>query len=377
MSRAAGALRFGIVGTVFTVAVVVLMMWLAGVFHDKVGPKAAAAAPRPAGALPVAAVREITVPRVESAVGTVRAAHEVAVASKLLAKVISVHVVAGQAVSKGDVLVELDKADLEARVNQAAAALEAAEAAERQAKIEYDRTVGLYETSAAAKIELERADTALKSARAERKRAAQALSEAKTILSYATIHSPIDGVVIDKQVEAGDTVTPGQTVVTLYDPKQMQLVARVRESLTRRLKVGQSLAVQIGALQHACLGRISEIVPEAESTSRTFEVKVTGPCPPGVYTGMFGRLEIPLDDERVLVVPERAIRRVGQLDVVDVVEDGVLHRRVIQRGRSFGTDVEVLAGLRAGEQVVLHEAPATQRVETPAAGATAPRAQER
>ena len=63
-------------------------------------------------------------------------------------------------------------------------------------------------------------------------------------------------------------------------------------------------------------------MPEAQSDSRTFQVKVTGPCPPGIYSGMFGRFLIPLDDEEVLVIPGQAVRHVGQLDMVDVVEDG-------------------------------------------------------
>lgn len=85
-------------------------------------------------------------------------------------------------------------------------------------------------------------------AEAELTRAQQQLEETQTILSYAVIASPIDGLVIDKRVEAGDTVSPGQVLVKLYDQKRMQLVASARESLTQRLKVGQSLPVAIDAL---------------------------------------------------------------------------------------------------------------------------------
>jgi multidrug efflux pump subunit AcrA (membrane-fusion protein) len=133
----------------------------------------------------------------------------------------------------------------------------------------------------------------------------------------------------------------------------MQLVASVRESLTRRLEVGESIGVRVEALDKTCDGTISEIVPEAESASRTFSVKVTGPCPAGVYSGMFGRLLIPLDEEPVLVIPRSTVRRVGQLDVVEVADGGVLRRRAVQLGRQFGEDVEVLSGLREGEQVLL------------------------
>ncbi len=172
-------------------------------------------------------------------------------------------------------------------------------------------------------------------------------------LDWATIRSPIDGTVIDKKVDVGDMVTPGQMLVTLFDPKHMQLVASVRESLTRRLQIGQSIGVQVEGLKKQCSGTVSEIVPEAQSASRSFQVKVTGPCPAGIYTGMFGRLVIPLQDEQLLVIPRQAVQEVGQLELVEVVKNGQVSRRTIRTGRTFEENVEVLSGLREGEQVVL------------------------
>ena len=127
------------------------------------------------------------------------------------------------------------------------------------------------------------------------RRAQETVNEVQATLDWATIRSPIDGTVIDKKVDVGDMVTPGQMLVTLFDPKRMQLVASVRESLTHRLQVGQSIGVQVEGLNKQCSGTVSEIVPEAQSASRSFQVKVTGPCPPGIYSGMFGRILIPLD----------------------------------------------------------------------------------
>jgi RND family efflux transporter MFP subunit len=353
--------------TGFTLVVAVLILWLAGVFHQKIPGEvrtaAAARAARSAAGVRTAEARLITVPRVESAVGTIRAVHETAVASKILARVIEVNVQAGQEVGQGDVLVRLDDEDLRAKRQQAQAAVEAARAHRDQAQIEYDRVSRLFEQSAASKNELDQATTDLQAAKAELERAEQARREADTVLGYATIESPINGVVIDKLVEAGDTVKPGQVLLRLYDPKRMQLIARVRESLTRRLAVGQNIDVRVDALKRTCQGRISEIVPEAEAASRTFSVKVTGPCPPGVYSGMFGRLQIPLDSEQVLVIPAAAVRYVGQLNIVDVAQDGRLERRALQLGRTYsspaggdaGPAVEVLSGLRAGERVALPE----------------------
>lgn len=350
-----------VVGLGFTIVVIVLLMALAGKFSRKIeagGHGAGAAAVRPVGAdVELVAARLWRTPQVESAVGTIRAVHETEVASKLLAKVVAVNVQAGQSVRAGDVLVQLDDQDLQAQLRQAEAGVTAADAARNQAQIEFDRVKSLYERQNASKTEFDQADTALKTAVAEAERARQAQAQMQATLEYATIRSPIDGKVIDKRVEVGDTAQPGQALVTLYDPTRMQLVASVRESLSQRLAVGQTIGVQVESLSKTCDGRISEIVPEAESASRTFQVKVTGPCPPGVYTGMFGRLLIPLDEQEVLVIPRAAVRRVGQLDLVEVAAEGeagrFLERRVVQLGRDFGTDVEVLAGLRAGEEVAV------------------------
>jgi multidrug efflux pump subunit AcrA (membrane-fusion protein) len=139
----------------------------------------------------------------------------------------------------------------------------------------------------------------------------------------------------------------------------MQLVASVRESLEQRLQVGQSIGVQLEKFNKQCKGTISEIVPEAQSASRSFQVKVTGPCPPGIYSGMFGRILIPLEEEDVLVIPRRAVQNIGQLELVEVVDHGQVARRSIRTGRTFDDDVEVLSGLQEGEQVVLPSASRT------------------
>ena len=356
-------------GVALAAVVVVLLLALAGRFHRKIGTAAShvpAVAERPLGAdLTLVPVTVLRTPVIEPAVGTIQAVHEADVASKLLAKVIEVDVQAGQEVKAGQVLVRLDDQDLRAQLRQAEAGVAAAQAARDEAQIEYDRVKRLYEQSNAAKTEFDQTDAALKSKSAELDRAEQARAQAQAVLDYATIRSPIDGRVIDKRVEVGDTASPGEVLLTLYDPTRMQLVARVRESLTHRLTVGQPIGVQVDALGHACEGRVSEIVPEAQSASRTFSVKVTGPCPPGVYSGMFGRLLIPLDEEEVLVIPQAAVRRVGQLDIVEVAEGAeaaggssvsappMLRRRVVQLGRQFGDQVQVLSGLRVGEKVAL------------------------
>lgn len=341
----------------FALGVGLLMLWLVGAFRSKVSSDAVALPGRPISAGQIVEVAAKVLPLEETAVGTIQPVHRVELASRLLARAVEVNVTAGQRVDRGDVLVRLEDTDLMSRRDQAASAAAQAQAAADQARIEEGRLRAAFENGAVTGTEMDRAVNALKGAEANLARMKQLLTEADTVLEYATIKSPISGTVVDKRVNTGDTVSPGQVVVSLLDPTQMQLVASVRESLSRRLVVGGSVWVRMDVLDHACSGTVSEIVPEAESASRTFQVKVTGPCPEGVYAGMFGRLSIPVGEETVLLVPREAVRTVGQVDCVDVAIKGVRHRRAVRLGRVFDGNIEVLSGLAAGEQIVI-DAPA-------------------
>jgi RND family efflux transporter MFP subunit len=256
-------------------------------------------------------------------------------------------------VQRDDILLRLDDTDLLARHKQAEAARDIAKATLENASAEYKRAQRLGSGRAVSVEGFDRAATAFRTAQADVARNAQAVQESAALLAHATIRSPLTGVVIDKKVEVGDTVIPGQTLVTIYNPAKMQMLVRVREFLALKLRVGQKVPGRIESLGFEGEATISEIVPEAQAASRSFTVKVVGPCPPGAYSGMFGRISIPLEDEKILVVPAVAIRRVGQLEMVQVVEEGQLRRRHILTGRTIGADVEILSGLGPGKNVAL------------------------
>jgi RND family efflux transporter MFP subunit len=353
---------------VFGAGVIVLLLWLAGKFSPKVPVKnATAQSQRSDVEGQLVPVRLKRLPLTESAVGTIRAVHETTIGSKLLARVVEVNLKAGQPVQTGDVLIRLDDTDLRAKLQQAKAAVTSAKAVHGQAASDEKRYAQLVKSKTISQQAYDQAVTALHSAEAELLRAQETVNEVQATLDWATVRSPIDGTVIDKKIDVGDMVTPGQTMVTLYDPKHMQLVASVRESLRNHLQVGQIIGVRVEGLDKQCGGMVSEIVPEAQSASRSFQVKVTGPCPPGIYSGMFGRIFIPLDKEPALLIPRRAVHEVGQLELVDVVDHNQTNRRTIRTARTLSNDevkmfpdllqgeqyIIVLSGLHEGEQVVL------------------------
>lgn len=336
---------------------VLLLAWLMGLFHHRVPPGPPQRPDAPAAAGERFVVRAVPTQRSETAIGTVRAVAETVVASRILGRVRTLAIQhAGQAVQQGDLLVELEADDLRAGAEQARAALRVAETRRDKAKLDFDRSEVLVQQNAAAPDRLDTDRAALAAADAEVDSARQRVAAADTALGFAAIRAPITGVVVDKQVQPGDVVQPGQAICALYDPTRLQLVAVVREELAGRLRVGQSVEVTLDALGERCAGTVSEIVPAAAANSRSFEVKVTGPCHPGVVTGMFGRLQVPIDPTAELRVPARALQAIGQLDFVQVLASGRAERRYVRVGRDRGDDVEILSGLASGETVLVPNA---------------------
>ncbi|MFO0939372.1 MAG: efflux RND transporter periplasmic adaptor subunit [Pirellulales bacterium] len=333
--------------------VVFMLLWVSGTFHRKVPIETTSGnLQKLPTAVAIHEVKLLNLPRYETAVGTIQAVREASVASKILARVEEVNVIAGQKVAAGESLVRLQNEDLAARLGQAESNRSGAEARQVQARAEFDRAASLLAGRAVSQSEYQAREADLRSASAELERSKQAVEEAKVQLSYATIVAPFDGIIVDKQVKPGDTAVPGQVLFSLYDPTHMQLVAQVRESLALTLKPGQRIMAGLASLGYECEATISEVVPQANSSTHSFAVKVVGPCPPGVYSGMFGRLKLLIGAEDVIVIPKSAIKRVGQLTMVLVAKNSLGELRNVQLGRDIDGRLQVLAGLRAGESVV-------------------------
>jgi RND family efflux transporter MFP subunit len=337
-------------------AVALLILWMAGAFAEKIEPGTvrAQAATAPSGAA-TAAVREAVVPVMEEAAGTVQAERKTVVSARIVAAIREVRVRAGDRVAAGDVLVLLDERELAAHAQEAQRAVQAAEAARVRAESDLRRAAPLVENRVISQSEYEQTESVFKLADADLERARQALEAATVGSSYAIITAPVAGRVIDRLVDPGDTAMPGRPLLSLYDPTALRIEVPVREGLVGRLVLGAAVRVRLGSGAETIEGTVDEIVPQAEAGSRTFLVKVGLPGRADLYTGMFGRVLIPAGERKRVMVPTAAVRRVGQLDFVDVVgAERRVQRRLVTLGPAIGgEDVEVLSGLRASETVVV------------------------
>ncbi len=375
VSRWLGWMMKALTAVVALVVLVGVIAWLSNAFDKKIkpGPTAPAGQRRVSdGQVQTDRVHEVTKDYIEEAIGTLKAASRSVISAKVLATINAINVAAGDQVQEGDVLVQLDDQELAARLRQAEHQLDAATANRLEAEQEYARAAQLVESRVVTQAEFDGVVRQVDVAKAEESRAKQAVAGARVLLSYTTIRAPKAGRIVDRLAEPGDTARPGEPLLVLYDATSLRLEAPVPEQLAVKLHVGQKLNVHVDSRDQDFAATIDEIVPQADAPSRSLLVKASLPRSGDLYEGMFGRLEIPAGSRRHLCLAETAIERIGQLEFVDVVRpDGTIERRYIKTGQvGMPGRIEVLAGLKAGEEVVLHGPPPDQPLPTaqPAVG---------
>lgn len=292
-------------------------------------------------------------PQVQEAVGTVRPRTETRVEAQVAGRVLKVMSRPGEEVKEGQLLVVLDDKEYRARLEQARQGQSAARAALDLAQREYGRLSRLLKTGAAPKRDVDRAKEALQQAQAAQGRSLKQVEEAQISLSYTQVKAPEHGQVVKRFIEAGDLALPGRPLVVLQTGGALRLEALVREGLIQKVRMGQEMAVEIPALGRGIQGKVEEIVPTADPATRTFLVKAILPDTEGLYSGMFGRLLIPVGREKVVLAPANAIRRVGQLEMVLIRQKDGWKQVYVTTGRRQGAMVEILSGLNGGETLAL------------------------
>ncbi|HSB07920.1 MAG TPA: efflux RND transporter periplasmic adaptor subunit [Blastocatellia bacterium] len=334
---------------------------------------------------------------VYEATGTVRSKTTSIISSRTMGTVLAVHVREGDRVRAGGMLIEIDSRDSTAQLQRAQAGIREAENAleetERNiraaesakaaavanqtlARSTFNRYKALFERrsvspqefdqvqakSRVADAEAERSDRMLSSLAARRNQSLARIDQAKAEVagarvyaSYARLMSPVNGIVIAKQVEVGSTAVPGAPLITVEDDSNYRLEAAVEESQIGKIQKADRVEVRIDALGDELVpGHVGEIVPAADPASRTYIVKIDLPARANLRSGSYGKARFTIGQRKALTVPQRAIVERGQLTGVYVVdESGTAHLRLIMTGKSLGDRIEVLSGLSDGERIVV------------------------
>ncbi len=282
----------------------------------------------------------------------IEAVHQSTVSAQLVGRVVEINYDVDDFVPKDSVILRFRDSEQRARLQQAEAALQEARARLKEANDEFARAKDIYAKKLVAKAELDKAEAGQKAARARLEAAEAKLAEAKEQFDHTVIKAPFAGIVTARHVELGETVGVGQPLMTGFSFEHLRattqipqaFVNAVREHGQARVILKDELSIEAQSLR---------VFPFADERSHSFNVRVNLPQGDyGVYPGMFAKVAFVTGEVERLMVPAMAVVSRSELTGVYVVaEDGRISLRQIRVGRRIGEQVEVLAGLEAGEQV--------------------------
>lgn len=337
-------------------------------------------------------VEEYTVENTVTATGTIEPVETVEVGTQVSGKVEKIYVDFNDVVKKGQLMAELDKQTLNQSLSRARASLTSAESQLNYAKLTYERTKQLYEANAATLAAYQEAQNSYTQAQMSKKNAQAAYDQARVDLAYAEIYSPIDGIVLDRAVEVGQTVAASFSTPTLFtlanDLTKMQVEADVDEADIGQVKEGQRVTFTVDAyMDEVFNGTVNQIRMKPTTTSNvvTYTVIIDAPNPEQkLFPGMTASVTIVTEEQTGLAVPAeafnftpdeqvlKAIRKAdkpeGQRSEQPKMQEGDTHAahsvvwlkkgddmmpRPVKVGMSDGAYKIIEQGVQAGDSIVL------------------------
>jgi RND family efflux transporter MFP subunit len=316
-----------------------------------------AAAP-PRRAAPAFAVRDTLIETVIEAAGTAEPIEQATLSTRLMGQVTDVPVREGDRVAAGAVLVRIDARDLDARRGQVAAQLAQAEAAQHEAQLMAQRMRALFADSAAPKAQLDAAEAGLARAVAAVDQARAGAAEVEAMGAYAEPRAPFAGTVTQRFVDVGAFAAPGAPLVTVQNGSRLRITAAASPETVRGLRRGDHLDATIEGVPARTV--VEGVVPSP--AGQTYTVNAVLENPDGRFLPhSAATLLLPVGRHGGVVVPAAAVTRDGDLTSVRLVIPTGVEVRWVRLGRSVGDGIEVLAGLAAGDSVLVNAGPVGTR----------------
>lgn len=309
------------------------------------------------------------------------------ISSRITGQVKSVGPDVGDTVKKGDVLIVLDTDMLNAQLLQAESGLKSAEAAAQVvqsqidlAKIDldaaqksYNRNKKLYEAGSTSQSEMDdqtnKLDTSL---RRYKNVSGPALSQAfaaidtakaniknlQVQIDKATIRSPINGIVTNRNADPGEVVSPGPsmlsgaTLLSIADTAILKMKSSVSQDLLPLLKKGQEIDVTVDIYPEKPLrGILSRIGPVAFNTGRIFPIEIAIKNDGSILSGLSAHATLNMTEEKCVVIPSSAVIEGSEESHVFIIHNGVAKKRFIRTGLRNDQNLEILEGIKPGELV--------------------------
>lgn len=310
-----------------------------------------------------------------TATGSIEPVTSVTVGTQVSGIVSKLYVDYNSVVKKGQVIAELDKTNLTSELNTAKANLASMQSTLSYQTANFKRNQTLYKKGLISANEFEEAQLAYRQAKENVATARENVRKAQTNLGYATITSPIDGIVLSKSVEEGQTVAASFSTPELFtiaqDLTNMQVVADVDEADIADVKVGERVSFTVDAYPTETFsGTVKQVRQEATTTNNvvTYEVVISAPnADMKLKPGLTANVTIFTSElDGVLSIPSKALRyspekeTVGKRKIVDcngknkvwTLEGNQVMAHAVKIGMTDGTHTQILGGIAAGKQII-------------------------
>ena len=324
-----------------------------------------------------AKVEKATIESSVTATGTIEAVTQVEVGTQVSGIIDKIYVDYNSVVHKGQVIAELDKSNLVSEMNSAVSQLQSAQSDLNYQQSNFKRMKTLFDKGLISANDYESARLTLEQAQSLVAQRQEAVTKAKPTLGYATITSPIDGIVLGKSVEEGQTVASSFNTPTLFtivkDMTDMRVIANVDEADIGQVREGQRVTYTVDAYPNEVFeGTVTQVRNQAttESNVVTYEVVISAPNPDlKLKPGLTANVTIfTLEQTGIVSVPTKALRytptkeTIGPKDkIVDcqgaqklwVREGNTFKAYAVKTGITNGTRTQILSGVKEGTAVIV------------------------
>lgn len=340
-----------------------------------------------------ARIEKATLESSVTATGTIEAVTQVEVGTQVSGIIDKIYVDYNSVVKRGQVIAELDKSNLTSELNSTTSQLKSAQSALDYQQANHSRMKTLFDKGLISADEYESARLSLQQAQSAVETGRESLRKAQTNLGYATITSPIDGIVLGKSVEEGQTVASNFSTPTLFtivkDMKDMRVIANVDEADIGQVHEGQRVTYTVDAFPDEVFeGTVTQVRNEAttESNVVTYEVVISAPNPDlKLKPGLTANVTIyTLQQHDIVSVPTKALRFTPTKETIGpkekildcqgtqklwVRKNGVFQAYSVKTGITNGTRTQILSGLPEGTEVVVDIKETEESAADPAAEA--------
>ncbi len=279
------------------------------------------------------------------ALGTLQAAENVNLTSSVTERLTKINFVDNQRVKKGFVLVEMDVTEENAQLAEETFRFD-------EAQSQVERVRALVQRSSASKSTLDERERELNTAKAR-------LAAIQSRINQKRIVAPFDGVVGIRNISVGALAQPGMLLTTIDDDRQMKLDFSVPEVFLSSLKIGLSVEAKASAFpKQVFKGTVTSVNSRIDPITRSVMVRaLLDNKDKTLKAGMLMRVQLNKNPRQTLIVPEEALVTMGSVNAVMLVVQGEplkVKRQVVELGARRKGSVEILTGLKEGQQVVTH-----------------------